>query len=277
LEDKLSPVQTQHPRQVLFKDRAEIIQFNQCYGNGQQLSRQFNEVRLLRPGMYLPVLSISFSFSPGERLAISALTDIATGCAKHFGFDQHQFVTILHKDTPQQHIHIVANRVGFDRRAVSDSHAYVRIGDYCRQVERQYELRQVIDRRLYQSQEQSPVDRHSIRLDKLREHIQQTLLTAQDYPEFEQTMQRHGYTVYRQQRGIAFMDEKRIFIKGSAMGYPLRAIEGALSQSLVQRQQKESLRLQQELHQEQVLQRRQAQELQQEEETHQRISHDLHL
>ena len=261
LEDKLSPGQTQHPRQVLFKDRAEIIQFNQCYGNRQQLIRQFNEVSRLRPCMSLPVFSISLSFPPGERLKLSTLTDIATGCAQHFGFDRHQFVTILHKDTPQQHIHIVANRIGFDRHTASDRHSARRLADYCRQAEREHNLRQTPGPFRYRSQEQRQEPRQNIRLNKLKEYIKLTLSTTNHYSEFEQAMQQHGYSIRRQQRGISFMDADHIIFRGSEAGYALRFIEAALSENLLLRQREERLRQQQELDQQQKLSRQPTREL----------------
>ena len=251
LEDKLLPKDQRTPRQVLFKDRAEIIQYNQCFGNKQQLIRQFNEVSRLDLNMSQPVFHISLSFPPGERLSKSTLADIATGCAKSFDFDKHQFVTILHKDTEQQHIHLVANRVGFDRHTVSDSFSYGRIADYCREAERRHNLTKELGPRRYLSKGQRQLPRHGLRLDRLKEHIQLALEKTTDYPSFQQQMEEDGYTVYKG-RGIAFMDEKHVIIKGSETGYSLRTIETALEENLHLQQEKElrireeTLRLEQE-------------------------------
>ena len=42
-------------------------------------------------------------------------------CAKDMGFENNQYVAIYHKDTNYQHLHIIANKIGLDKRAVSDS------------------------------------------------------------------------------------------------------------------------------------------------------------
>ncbi len=44
LEDKV--LQSQ---EVGFKNRAEVLLFNQCYGNKKELIQQFNDVRHLNP------------------------------------------------------------------------------------------------------------------------------------------------------------------------------------------------------------------------------------
>jgi hypothetical protein len=242
LEDKrLSARQTGRPGEVLFKDRAEIIGYNQCFGDRQQLVRQFNAVSHLHPNMSRPVFHISLSFPPGERLSKGALADIADSCARFLDFDRHQYVTILHKDTPQQHIHIVANRIGFNRHTANDSYSHGRIADYCRQAERLHHLVRELGPRRYQSQQQRQLPRHGMRLDRLREQIRLSLQAAKDYPAFEQKMQQQGYTVYKD-RGIAFMDKKNVIIKGSEAGFSLKKIEETLN---IRQQQEQTLRIRQ--------------------------------
>ena len=119
---------------ALFKDRADILWYNLCFGNKRELIRQFNEVARLKPNMSKPVFHISLSLPPGERLKKGDLMNLAVDCARSLGFDRHQYLVILHKDTAQQHLHLVANRVGFDGRAISDSFSKGKIADYCREA-----------------------------------------------------------------------------------------------------------------------------------------------
>ncbi len=114
LNDKL---QDQKQEQVM-KDRAEILLFNQCYGNQKELIQQFNEVRQLNPKLSKPVLHITLSLVSGEELPKDKLAEICQDCAKDLGFENNQYVAIHHKDTSHQHLHIVANRIGFDKRTV---------------------------------------------------------------------------------------------------------------------------------------------------------------
>ncbi|EOR95367.1 hypothetical protein ADIARSV_1479 [Arcticibacter svalbardensis MN12-7] len=47
--------------------------------------------------------------------------------AEEFGVGDHQYICVLHKDTKEQHIHIAANRVGFDGKAAKDGNSYKRM------------------------------------------------------------------------------------------------------------------------------------------------------
>ena len=55
-------------------------------------------------------------------------------CATDLGFENNQYVAIHHKDTNLQHLHIVANRIGFDKRTVSDSDNFQKIAACYRKI-----------------------------------------------------------------------------------------------------------------------------------------------
>ena len=63
---------------LITKDRAEVLLFNQCFGNQKQLIQQFNEVRKLNPRLSKPVLHITLSLAPGERLSKDKLRCLAS-------------------------------------------------------------------------------------------------------------------------------------------------------------------------------------------------------
>ena len=97
----------------VIKNRAEILLLNKCGGNEKELIRQFNEVRQLNTALSKPVLHITLSFATGEQLPKNILLEICEHCAKDMGFDNNQYIAIEHKDMDHQHVHIVANRIGF--------------------------------------------------------------------------------------------------------------------------------------------------------------------
>src|SRR5687767_605484 len=111
LEDKLL-----QSKEVAFENRSEVIMFNQCFGNKKELIEQFNEVRQLNPNLSKPVLHITLSLAPDEKLDKGTLCKMIEDCAKDFGFDKNQFIAVSHIDTRHLHLHIVANRVGFDQK-----------------------------------------------------------------------------------------------------------------------------------------------------------------
>ncbi|GAC1599225.1 MAG: hypothetical protein NVS3B8_11790 [Chitinophagaceae bacterium] len=224
LNDKL---EQQQKEEQIVKNRAEILLFNQCYGNEKELIQQFNEVRQLNTKLSKPVLHITLSFAPGEQLPKHQLIEIVEDCAKDMGFEKNQFVAVHHKDTKHQHLHIVANRVGFEGKTLSDSNSYKSIAAHCRRMELKHELKQVLSPRQYLSKELREIPRQDQRKDLLKENIRKSLSAAKDYREFEQKMRQLNYEVIKS-RGIAFRDQQKVYTKGSEVGFSLRKIEKLL-------------------------------------------------
>jgi hypothetical protein len=230
---------------LAMKNRAEVLLFNQCFGNEMELIRQFNEVRRLNDHVSKPVLHVTLSLAPGEQLTRHQLVDICEACAKEMGFSKNQFVAIHHNDTKHQHLHIVANRIGFDGKTLSDSNNYKKIAAYCRRMEENYNLKRVLSPKKYLSKELREMPRLDERREQLKAHIGRCILTNNSYTEFEQQMKQAGYEVIKS-RGIAFRDAQKVYTKGSDVGFSLSKIEKllqlkpALKQQVFLRQEAES-------------------------------------
>ncbi|GAA0548266.1 relaxase/mobilization nuclease domain-containing protein [Chitinophaga japonensis] len=223
------------------KDRAEVLFYNRCSGNTRELARDFREVAALSSRVEKPVLHISLRLAPGETLSNDKWMEIGQACAAEFGVEDHQYICILHKDAAQPHIHIVANRVGFNGKAAKDSQDYRRTAALCRRLEKQYGLREVLSPRAFLSPKERLLPRSDKRKEQLKTDVQQALEKSGTYREFEQRMQALGYTVIKG-RGISFVDDKKVKTKGSDIGYSLATLEKALilNQRLPQGQRSKS-------------------------------------
>ena len=211
----------------VMEDRAEVLMYNQCYGNEKELVQQFAEVRCLNPKLSKPVMHITLSLAPGENLPKDKLMNLCQDCAHDMGFEKNQYVAIYHKDTNHQHLHLIVNRVGYDRRTVSDTQNFKKMAAYCRRMELKYELQQVLSPRQFLSQKERLIPRQDIRKEQLRTDIKYTLEQVKNYPQFQQRMESVGYQVFKA-RGIYFIDSKKVKIKGSEVGYSLAKIEKIL-------------------------------------------------
>lgn len=200
LEDKLDDEQ-----KVILKNRAEVLVYNQCFGDKKELKQQFNEVRKLNPKLSRPAMHISLSFPPGEVLDKATLQRIIEDCAKELGIDKNQYIAVLHKDTCHQHVHIVVNRVGFNGKTLSDSNNYKKIADCCRKLEPRYNLKQVLSPKLFLPEEKWQIPRMDTRKLIVKEVIRLTLLQSSSYSEFKYKMEAKGFEIIRG-RGIAFRD-----------------------------------------------------------------------
>lgn len=223
LNDKI-----QEPKQEqVMKNRAEVLLFNKCFGNEKELIQQFNEVRRLNTKLSRPVLHITLSLAPEEKLAKNKMAEICEACAKDFGFENNQFIAINHADTKHQHFHIIANRIGFDTKTVSDSNNYKKIADFCRKIELEYELQKVLNPRKFLTKEMQLKPRLDSRKETLKECIKKTLSESKDYEAFEQKMKAKGYQIIKG-RGISYIDNKKVKVKGSEVNFSLQTIEKIL-------------------------------------------------
>jgi len=212
------------------KNRAEVLEYNNCYGNKWELAEQMQDVRKLNHQVEKPVLHISIRLAPGDQLTRAQWIEIGRATAKEFGIDMNQYICILHHDTKQPHIHLVGNRVGYDGKLASDKQDYARMAALCRRLEKQYNLKQVLSPRRYLSHEQRQLPRLDQRKMRLKKNIQEALKGTRTYGEFEKKMQDKGYRVDKG-RGIAFEDDKKVRVKGSEVDYSLRTIERVLAQN----------------------------------------------
>jgi hypothetical protein len=212
-------------------DRAEVIDYNFCYGNLKEVTGQFEDVGKLNPKLTNKVMHITLSFPPGEILSLAKLKEIADECAKKMEYEKNQSIVIGHNDTQHQHVHIIVNRVGYDGKTVSDSNNYKKISDFCREIENKYKLQRVDSPKKYQSKEQRSEPRQDKRKDKLKSDIRYALNRSKSCTEFEKIMKNFGYEVIRG-RGIAFRDRQKVYTKGSLVGYPLAKIQKILDSTL---------------------------------------------
>jgi hypothetical protein len=144
--------------------------------------------------------------------------------AKEFEVSNNQYLTILHKDTREQHIHLVANRVGYNGKAASTSNNFLKMDRLCRRLEKEYNLKEVLSAMRFLSKEQRLIPRHDSRKEQLKTDIRKTLETVSNLTAFQEQMQRLGYKVLKG-RGISFVDQKKVKIKGSEVGFSLATIE----------------------------------------------------
>lgn len=233
LEDKkeLSEEQKQRLAQkdnLQHKDRAEVLLYNKCFGNKYELAKDFKDVSKLSKRVEKLVFHLSLRLAPGESLSQDKLMEIGRECAKEFGVADNQYICVLHKDTKEQHIHIAANRVGFDGKVASDSNSYKRMAALCRRLEKQYKLKEVLSPRAFLSAKDRLLPRQDSRKEKLKTDIRKTLENVRNFAEFEQRIRALGYKLIKG-RGISFIDDKKVKTKGSEVGFSLSKIERILS------------------------------------------------
>ena len=230
-------------KQEMEKKQAQVIAYNQCFGTKKELIRQFIEVSKLNPKVSKPVFhaTISFAYADANKLNYQDKADIAAGLAKDFGFSDNQYVVISHGDTQHEHLHVVANRIDYNGRTASDSNSYKRMADFCRKMEIEHKLTQVLSPNKFLAPELRVAQSQRVdnRKEALKQHLSSAMLHCMSVKEVKLYIESKGYKV-ELGRGIAFTDQQMVRFKGSQVGYSLADIEKKLKQEMVL-QQKQTL------------------------------------
>lgn len=243
--------------QEMEKKQAEVIAYNQCFGDKRQLILDFIEVSKLNPNVSKPVFHLAVSFAPGDvsKLNLQDKIDMAEKLAEEFMFHNNQYVVIEHSDRQHQHLHIVANRIGYDGKTASDSNSYKRMAEYCRKMEQEYKLAKVLSPNRFLKPEQRVAQDQRIdkRKEVLKQHLAQAIKQSTNVRQVKSYMEKKGYEV-ELGRGIAFTDQQHVRFKGSQVGYALMDIEKKLKKDqLLKQQQIQQQRLQEQKGQEELI------------------------
>ena len=129
----------------LAPEKGALLDTNMAGETPRELAAEFGAIRALRPGLTKAVLHVSLSAAPGDQLSDEQWREIGQRYLAGMDLDHNQYVLTRHTDTAHEHIHIVANRIGFDGSVTSDSHDYQRMHTLMREIEHDYGLEAVTE------------------------------------------------------------------------------------------------------------------------------------
>jgi hypothetical protein len=175
-----------------------------------------------------PVFHASLSLPPGERLDNAQWLRAASHYLEGLGYTDVPFVVYRHTDREHDHIHIVASRVTYGGKLVSDSNDRQRGMSLCREIEKLYQLAAPTPRNAEPTLRQEEI--HGVKNKgeehlkaKLREAIQQSGQGNPTLSAFVERLEQQGVGVTLNQtskgtiRGISFEIEGTAFA-GSSLG-----------------------------------------------------------
>jgi hypothetical protein len=122
--------------------RAELLATNFDCNNLEEVKREVDLMRELRPNLNRYVYHTSLNFAPGEEALLDnrQLIAIAQEYLERNGFNNNQYFIFRHYDAEHPHLHVLANRIRFDGSVVPDSHNYKRSEEIVRKLEERYHL-----------------------------------------------------------------------------------------------------------------------------------------
>lgn len=128
----------------ILKDDHDFICSNMSsdYNNVSDLTDEFKAVSSFRQDIKKPVFHAFLSLPKNEHLTDEQWQEIAKDYLKemNINIEKHQYICVRHNDTDQDHIHIVANRVGLDGSVWLGQHSAFNTIAACERLEIKHNL-----------------------------------------------------------------------------------------------------------------------------------------
>jgi hypothetical protein len=123
----------------ILKDDHDFICSNMSAdkNNVSDLTDEFKSVSSFRQDIKKPVFHAFLSLPKDEKLTDEKWQEIAKDYLKemNINIEKHQYICVRHKDTDQDHIHIVANRIGLDGSVWHGQHSAFNTIAACERLE----------------------------------------------------------------------------------------------------------------------------------------------
>lgn len=123
---------------------AEVLDNSFVNVTERNIMKEVAMVRMQRPDLKKYFYHTSINFPTHENVSNELMIKIGRDYLDANGFNQHQYIMFRHKDAAHPHFHILVNRIGYDGAVVSDSNDYARSEKVLRELERKYNLTQVV-------------------------------------------------------------------------------------------------------------------------------------
>jgi hypothetical protein len=127
--------------------KGEVLDHSFLNTSEKGIMKEVAMVRVQRPDLKKYFYHTSINFPKDENISNELMIKIGREYLEANGFNQHQYIMFRHKDAGHPHFHILVNRIGYDGSVVSDSNDYARSEKVLRDLERKYNLTQVVGSR----------------------------------------------------------------------------------------------------------------------------------
>ena len=115
---------------------------NLCSETPKEIHEEMNLINDYNSRCKNKFLRIEIGIAPQDepRMTFKALNRLALLFAKQMGLDDHQWVTVTHKDTDNLHIHIIANRISLGGQVYDTTFVSNRAARVAEELSRKYGL-----------------------------------------------------------------------------------------------------------------------------------------
>ena len=226
------------------KDKAQVLEAHGVrMDTAEHMTEDFNRIRKINPDLGNAVWHTSVSFPEADRGKVNdeLMKSIAKDYAEKFKLEQ--YAVIKHSDAKHEHFHIVANRVKYNGKTVSDQFSASRGVELSKRLELKYELSQDKTKHLELTNRQA-LRGHSKVKYEIYEAVQKELPKCKSIDDLKGKLEAYGIDTQLKMQstgkvyGVSFAKGKECF-KGSEIDKNLginnltKAIENIVKNALI--------------------------------------------
>ena len=207
--------------------RARLLATNVAGDTPAELAAEFKRVAAQKPGIKEPVHKVSINLKSSEHLETRQWIEVGHSYLQEMRFGDSPFLIAQHREKDHEHIHIVASRVDYNGKVVSDAFEQKRARIWAQSVEERYNLSLTPERAEEKGLSRIEIEQ-AMRTKQtppkliLQQSITQTLAAHPETPDFVTALERQNISIRVRTKekelvGISFGIDGRGF-KGGSLG-----------------------------------------------------------
>ena len=190
---------------------ALILDSNGLSGeNGNEMLSEMRFIQQSNTNCQNNCVSIVLSPSDEKKFTTEELKSLTQDHLKNLGLDKNQYLATVHESTGQQHIHIFANRIDSNGKALNDSNIHLRAHESANKLAKERGLRTA--KEIAEGKEISTKPTR----DRIFKAYEESKASTKNFQDFKTEMDKKGYAVLESRnnkgelQGLKFTDKKSL-------------------------------------------------------------------
>lgn len=179
-------------RYILNKEGAEVLVVEGVRGHDFKLmAEDFETQQLMRPGKEKAGAHFILSFHPSEKPSDELMKTLAKEYLARLGVNNTQFAIVKHTDKDHLHMHIVANMVNNEGKAISDSWIGLRGKKVAQQLTQEFKLVPALEKNLKLTHVEALNEAEAVKY-QIYEAIAQNLPLSRSFEDLQNRLLKQG-------------------------------------------------------------------------------------
>uniref|UniRef100_UPI0039A53AC7 relaxase/mobilization nuclease domain-containing protein n=1 Tax=Ornithobacterium rhinotracheale TaxID=28251 RepID=UPI0039A53AC7 len=194
--------------------KAEILDRNGIVGNnGKEIMSEFRMVQNCNDNCKKNTISIVISPSNERKFTSAEMRTIGIHHLKQLGLDKNQYLMTMHTSTGKPHIHIIANRIDSNGKALNDSYISKKIQRISEELDKKLGLTTAKEMSQIRKQELQPIKQEISQANKF------AIRNSKTFTEYRDLMQSKGIKVIPTLNKKGEMQGFKILHKASGLDF----------------------------------------------------------